>query len=161
MPVTALGRAYYKETTRRGPGLSQQRQPGCFRPRDAARGRAARRDLLVVAQRLDDVEHLFVGDEAAAVRELVAVDGRGQIAGIVRQVFVRVRKLPALAVGPAYARVVAPAVDEHARRFQNRRGGFQGLTHLKGSFEFRPFGRRTAGRTTAQDARVAWPDKKR
>src|SRR5208282_386211 len=54
--------------------------------------------LLVIPQRLDNLQHLLVGDEAAAVTELVLVDRQGQFADTRGEVFVAVAELAPLDV---------------------------------------------------------------
>jgi hypothetical protein len=60
-------------------------------PRSSATNSSKRNDahrcermLLRVTQPLDDLQHFFVVDEAAAMAGFVLVDGLGEFAGIVR-----------------------------------------------------------------------------
>jgi hypothetical protein len=55
--------------------------------------------LPVVAQRLDNRQHLLERDEAASMEQLVLVDRSGQFAGLGRKIVVRVGELPTLANG--------------------------------------------------------------
>jgi len=53
----------------------------------------------VVAQRLDNRQHLLERDEPPTVEQLVLIDRSGQFAGLGRKIVVRVGELPALANG--------------------------------------------------------------
>ena len=70
-----------------------------LRSRHAPRAVAAA--LFPIAQRLDDFEHFFVGDEAAAVGQLEVIDRLGEFAGGRRQLLVAVGELASLAGGAA------------------------------------------------------------
>jgi hypothetical protein len=58
-----------------------------------------RRRLFVIAEQLHDVQHLFESNETPTVLQLVVVDRFGQLAGVRREVVVRVGELPAFAAG--------------------------------------------------------------
>ncbi len=72
--------------------------------------------LPAVAQRLDHGQHLFERDEAAAVAELVLIDGPGEFGGVRRQPVVRVAELAALANRHLFHCFRIAAIDERARR---------------------------------------------
>jgi hypothetical protein len=90
----------------------------------------------MVAERFDDGEHLFESDEAAAVEQLVLVDGSGQLGGVGRKIVMRIAELPTLADGHLFDRGWIASLDERDRR--NNRGGIHGriedLRHSFGSF---------------------------
>ena len=111
--------------------------------------------FLRVAQRLDHRQHLFVGDEAPAVTQLVAVDGLGQLAGRRRQLVVAVGELPALA---------GRDVDDRfgLRRSRNVGSGESNSCDMFHLLAVRP-GRieRGPARRSRPSARIGWPRKSR
>ena len=61
--------------------------------------------LFVIAERFDHTEHFFVGNESAAMDQLVRVNRLGQFIGVWRKFIVTVRELPTFLTRIRHARI--------------------------------------------------------
>ena len=77
---------------------------------------AALRIIRLEQMSWNDRQHFFVGDEAAAVRELVGVDRRGQFLRGGRKFVVAVAELPSLTRGGPERFLTVTTIDKHLRR---------------------------------------------
>jgi hypothetical protein len=73
----------------------------------------------MITEHRDHVEQLFERDEAAAMAELVLIDGHGQLVDFLPFRIVRVSKLAALATGGPLAGKSLPTLGESRRLLFN------------------------------------------
>src|SRR5262245_57126446 len=88
--------------------------------------------LLVIAERLDDRQHLVVRDKPPAVHHFVRIDSLPQLASLRGEFLVAVGELPPLLAGRSGSSSMAATID---KRFQ---GGRVGRGHTETSHLVQP-----------------------